>query len=140
MCPSRAKMVSVARVASETSTVSQPTKIKYESRPGTILPRTPKAARERVIVGALDFFPANELTPTRTKAPNESASNETFAPHQGQKSELGLPPRSPSLMKLIEFISRFIERKIISLPYVALTDSERRSISLPKSQLVQVGS
>jgi hypothetical protein len=32
-----------------------------------MLPRTPKVARERTIVGALDFFPASELTPTKAK-------------------------------------------------------------------------
>jgi hypothetical protein len=32
-----------------------------------MLPLTPNDARERTIVGALDFFPANELNPTRRK-------------------------------------------------------------------------
>jgi hypothetical protein len=65
--PTRTKTVPVAKVASETNTVSQPTKIKYESAPGMRLPFTPKVARDRTIVGAFDFLPARELTPTRRK-------------------------------------------------------------------------
>jgi hypothetical protein len=34
------------------------------SEPGNTFPFTPKAARERTIVVALDFFPAKELNPT----------------------------------------------------------------------------
>jgi len=64
MWPTRTKTVPVARVASETRTVSQPTKMRYDSAPGMRFPFTPKVARERTIVGALDFFPAKELTPT----------------------------------------------------------------------------
>jgi hypothetical protein len=30
-----------------------------------MLPRTPKVARDSTIVGAFDFFPASELTPTK---------------------------------------------------------------------------
>ena len=67
--PTRVKTVSVARVASETNTVSQPTKIKYERSPGTTFPFTPNAARESVIVGALARLPASELIPTN---PNEA--------------------------------------------------------------------
>ena len=51
--PKRPKTVWAANVASETKTVSQPTKIRYERNPGNILPFTPKAARESVIVGVL---------------------------------------------------------------------------------------
>ena len=65
--PIRVKTVPVARVAKETKTVSQPTKIKYERSPGTTLPFTPKDARVSTIVGALERFPANELMPTRKK-------------------------------------------------------------------------
>ena len=61
----REKTVPVARVARETKTVSHPTKIKYESTPGTMLPLTPKDARARTIVGAFERLPASELTPTR---------------------------------------------------------------------------
>ena len=57
----------VASVASETRTVSQPTNIKYDSKPGTRFPFIPKAARDRTIVGALDRFPASELNPTKRK-------------------------------------------------------------------------
>ena len=62
--PTRSKTVPVANVASEISTVSHPTKTKYERKPGRTLPLTPKAARESTIVVALDFFPARELKPT----------------------------------------------------------------------------
>ena len=65
----RSKTVPVASVASETKTVSQPTKTKYESKPGNRLPFTPKAARESVMVGALERLPASELTPTNAKEP-----------------------------------------------------------------------
>jgi len=65
----RAKTVPVAKVASETRTISQPTKIKYESAPGNLLPLTPKDARDKTIVGALERLPAKELTPTSKKEP-----------------------------------------------------------------------
>ena len=133
-CPTRIKTVPVAKVASDTKTVSHPTKIKYERVPGIILPLTPKVALDRTIVGALDFLPASELTPTkrkertvprnaaivacqneipnpRKKAPYESARSETFAPHQGQNSEEALPVRSFSLITLVPFSSRFIGPK-----------------------------
>ena len=60
----REKTVPVARVASETKTVSQPTKIKYERTPGRMLPLTPKDARASTMVGAFERLPASELTPT----------------------------------------------------------------------------
>ena len=126
--PTRVKTVSVASVASATRTVSQPTKIKYEKRPGTIFPLTPKAARESVIVGALARLPASELIPTKKKEPivpitaasvacqkeipkprknepYESASSETFAAAHGQNSERADPLRSFSAMKLVPLIS-----------------------------------
>ena len=125
------KTVPVASVASETRTVSQPTKTKYESSPGNKFPLTPNAARERVMVGALERLPASELTPTnanepkvpitaaivacqkeipkpRKNAPYERASRETFAPAHGQKRSLAFPRRSDSPMKLISFSSGFI--------------------------------
>jgi hypothetical protein len=111
------KTVPVAKVARDTRTVSQPTKMRYERAPGIRLPLTPNVARERTIVGAFDFLPAKELTPTRRNErtvpkiaarvacqneipkpkkndPYESAKSETFAPHQGQKSEEAFPCRS----------------------------------------------
>ncbi|CAB4535959.1 unannotated protein [freshwater metagenome] len=117
--PTLTKTVPVARVASETRTVSHPTKMRYESAPGMRFPLTPKVARERTIVGAFDFFPASELTPTsrnertvprmaamvacqkeipkpKKNDPYESAKSETFAPHHGQKREDALPARSLS--------------------------------------------
>ena len=60
----RIKIVPVANVASETRTVSQPTKTRYDINPGTIFPLTPKTARDRTMVGAFDFLPARELNPT----------------------------------------------------------------------------
>jgi hypothetical protein len=60
-------MVPVARVASETKTVSQPTKTRYERKLGTRFPFIPNTARDKTIVGALERFPANELNPTKEK-------------------------------------------------------------------------
>ena len=126
--PTRVRTVSVASVASATKTVSQPTKINYENRPGTIFPLTPKAARESVIVGAFARFPASELIPTKKKEaivpiiaanvacqkdipkprknePYESASSETFAAAHGQNNERADPLRSFCAMKLVPLIS-----------------------------------
>jgi hypothetical protein len=95
------------------------------------LPFTPNVARERTIVGAFDFLPARELIPTKEKErtvprtaarvacqkeipkprkndPYESANKETFAPHQGQKSDEALPPRSLSWMTFVPLSSKFI--------------------------------
>ena len=114
MWPSLAKTVCAASVASDTRTVSQPTKTRYESRPGKTFPLTPNAARESVIVGAFERLPAIELTPTRIneptvpiiaahvacqkempnprkKEPYESARSETFPAAQGQKSDRAVP-------------------------------------------------
>jgi len=129
------KTVPVASVASDIRTISQPTKIKYESRPGITLPLTPKLARDRTIVGAFDFFPASELNPTskkestvpkkaamvacqneipnpRKKAPYERARSETLAPHHGQKSEEALPPLWLSSMIFVPFNSKFMVFRI----------------------------
>jgi hypothetical protein len=51
-------------VLARRTTVSQPTKIRYERAPGKRFPFTPKVARDKTIVGAFDFLPASELTPT----------------------------------------------------------------------------
>ena len=124
----RVKTVPVARVAKETRTVSQPTKIKYESAPGNLLPCTPKDARERIMVGAFERLPASELIPTnkkepivpmkaasvaclnempkpKKKAPYESASSETFAPAHGQNKERARPDRSDSAITFAPLIS-----------------------------------
>jgi hypothetical protein len=84
-----------------------------------MLPLTPKEARARTIVGALDRLPAKELMPTRRNdaivpisaakvaclkeipnpkknEPYESANNETLAPAHGQNKELALPFLSDS--------------------------------------------
>jgi hypothetical protein len=88
--------------------------MRYESAPGMRFPFTPNVARERTIVGAFDFLPASELTPTNKKErtvpriaasvacqneipkpkknePYERAKSETFAPHHGQKRDDALP-------------------------------------------------
>jgi hypothetical protein len=93
-----------------------------------MLPFTPKDARDKTIVGAFDRLPAKELMPTKRnepkvpnkaarvaclneipkpkkKAPYDKASNETFAPAQGQKSDRALPLRSESLMTFGPLIS-----------------------------------
>jgi hypothetical protein len=67
MWPTRTSTVREAKVASATNTVSHPTNVRYERNPGRTFPFTPKAARERVMVGALERLPAIELTATRPK-------------------------------------------------------------------------
>jgi hypothetical protein len=124
----RAKIVPVANVARETRTISHPTKIKYESAPGTLLPFTPNDARDRTIVGALERLPASELIPTskkepivpmkaaivaclnetpkpRKKAPYDNANNETLAPAHGQNKDRALPERSDSSITFAPLIS-----------------------------------
>jgi hypothetical protein len=111
------KTVSEANVARDTKTVSQPTKIKYDKKPGNRFPLTPNAAREIVIVGAFARLPARdeiatneklpiepitaavvacqkEIPKPRKKDPYESARNETFAAAHGQNKERALPPLS----------------------------------------------
>ncbi len=61
--PSRSKTVAVARVASAVSTVSQPTVSAHEIADGRRLPRTPKAARLRTMVGADPRLPARATNP-----------------------------------------------------------------------------
>ena len=65
--PILSKIVLHAKVASATSTVSQPTKSKYVRIPGNLFPFMPNIARDKVIVGAFDFLPAKELIPTIKK-------------------------------------------------------------------------
>src|SRR5215217_6518130 len=61
--PSWVKTVDVARVASETSTVSQPTVSTQDSTAGTRLPLTPNAARLSTNVGAEPRLPAIAIRP-----------------------------------------------------------------------------
>jgi hypothetical protein len=61
--PSSENTVDVARVDSETSTVSQPTRSSQERKAGTALPVTPNAARLSTIVGAEPRLPASATTP-----------------------------------------------------------------------------
>jgi hypothetical protein len=100
--------VPVANVEREIKTVSQPTKSKYERRPGTTFPLRPKILLDKTRVGAFERLPASELRATtrkerivpmraakevcqkdipkpKKKEPYESANSETFAPHHGQK-------------------------------------------------------
>ena len=57
--------MAVARTASDVSAVSQPTESTQEMTAGSRLPRTPKAARVRIIVGAEPRLPATAMTPQR---------------------------------------------------------------------------
>ncbi len=61
--PSRANTVAVASVASAVSTISQPTQRIQEMTDGSLLPRTPKAARDRISVGAEPRLPASAMKP-----------------------------------------------------------------------------
>ena len=61
--PSWVNTVDVARVASETRTVSQPTVSTHDSTEGTRLPLTPKAARLSTSVGAEPRLPAIAMKP-----------------------------------------------------------------------------
>jgi hypothetical protein len=56
-------------VARETKTVSQPTKIKYDKKPGNRFPLTPNAALDNVMVGALARLPARDEIATNEKLP-----------------------------------------------------------------------
>ena len=82
--PSRSKTVAVASVARIVSAVSQPTVSSQEIAVGSLLPRTPYAARESTIVGAEPRLPASATmpqsrnenriptTPATTACPNRS--------------------------------------------------------------------
>jgi len=65
--PSWSKTCAVARVASETSAVSQPTVRIQDSTEGTRLPLTPKAARLSTSVGAEPRLPAIATRPQSRK-------------------------------------------------------------------------
>ena len=67
--PTLVKTVSEAKVARDTKTVSQPTKIKYDKNPGRRFPLIPKAARDNVMVGAFARFPARDEIATNAKLP-----------------------------------------------------------------------
>jgi hypothetical protein len=49
-----------------------------------------------------------EIPNPRKNDPYESARSETFAPHQGQKSDEALPPRSLSAMTFVPLSSKFM--------------------------------
>ena len=90
--PSRSNTVAVASVARMISTVSQPTVSSQEISEGSLLPRTPNAARPSTMVGAEPRLPAtamnpqsrNETTipisPRMTACQNETPKSSTNAP------------------------------------------------------------
>ncbi len=65
--PRRWKTVAVASVASAVSTISHPTHKIQEITDGSLLPRTPNAARDRISVGAEPRFPASATKPHSRK-------------------------------------------------------------------------
>src|SRR3954451_4097383 len=126
--PSWSNTCAVAKVASETSAVSQPTVSTQDSTEGTRLPLTPNAARLSTSVGAEPRLPAIAMrpqsrndttmptTPAMTACQKEMpkpSRNEpyarpktlTLAPNQGQNSCRGVPLRSSSAMTLMPLVS-----------------------------------
>ena len=116
--------MAVASVARIVSAVSQPTVSSQEIAVGSLLPRTPNAARESTIVGAEPRLPAsatmpqsrnenripttpattacqNEIPNPSVNAPYDSPSTETFAPNHGQNRSAGRPVRSASEITLM---------------------------------------
>src|SRR6476661_7357631 len=63
--PSCLKMVAVASVAVIARNVSQPIEVSHDTTPGTFWSVTPKAARDRTMVGAEPRLPAMAMTPHR---------------------------------------------------------------------------
>src|SRR5690349_20281650 len=61
--PSRPNTVVMARVDSTTSAVSQPTISNQDTKAGSLLPCTPKAARLSTMVGAEPRLPASATSP-----------------------------------------------------------------------------
>ncbi len=90
--PSRSNTVAVASVARMISTVSQPTVSSQEMSDGSLLPRTPKAARPSTMVGAEPRLPATAMnpqsrketmmpiSPSATACQNETPKSSTKAP------------------------------------------------------------
>ena len=90
--PSRSNTVAVASVARMISTVSQPTVSSQEMSEGSLLPRTPNAARPSTMVGAEPRFPATAMkpqsrndtmmpiSPSATACQNETPKSSTNAP------------------------------------------------------------
>ena len=70
--PSWVKIVEVASTARMARKVSQPIEVSHEMTPGSFCPFTPKAARDRIIVGADPRLPAIAMMPHR--------ANETMTP------------------------------------------------------------
>ena len=70
--PSCSKIVAVASTARIARKVSQPIEVSQEMTPGTFCPVTPKAARDRIIVGAEPRLPAMAMMPQR--------ANDTMTP------------------------------------------------------------
>ena len=65
--PSRWNTVAVASVARAVSTISQPTHRIQDTIEGSLFPRTPNAARDRISVGAEPRLPAMAMNPHSRK-------------------------------------------------------------------------
>jgi hypothetical protein len=89
--PSRSTTVEVAKMASTTRTVSQPTVTSHDNSVGTRFPCTPNAALDSTIVGANPRRPACAMTPHRAK---EATTPMTAATRACQNERLFLSPRT----------------------------------------------
>ena len=121
-------IVAVASTAMIARNVSHPIEVSHEMTPGTFWPVTPKAARERIIVGAEPRLPAIAMTPHRanetvmpttatrtpcqnetpnwrTKAAYEMPKTDTLAANHGQKRSRGEAVRSASSMISMPVVS-----------------------------------
>jgi hypothetical protein len=126
--PSRSKIVAVASTAMIDKKVSQPIETSHEMTPGTFCPVTPKAARDKIIVGAEPRLPAiamipqstketttpsegdedacqKEMPKPRTNAAYEIPKTETLAANHGQKRSFGDAVRSDSSMISMPVVS-----------------------------------
>ena len=79
-------------------TVSQPTRDSHEITVGPWLPRGPKTARERVMLGAPPHLPATLISPTRANDPNEpiaatSSACQMFMPRSATRVAPSGSPR-----------------------------------------------
>ena len=108
--------------------VSQPIETSHEMTPGTFCPCTPKAARDRIMVGAEPRLPAiammpqrakdtttpmtvtriacqKEMPKPRTNAAYDMPKTETLAANHGQKRSRGAAVRSASVMISMPVVS-----------------------------------
>src|SRR3954447_750064 len=96
--PSWVNTVAVASVASETSTVSQPTVSTQESTAGTRLPFTPNAARLSTRVGAEPRLPAIAMNPQSRKDTTMPTTPATTA-CQAEDADVGPEPGPEQLAR-----------------------------------------